>query len=87
MPYIQRTDRARAQIEPRTPGELNYAITTLLTGYILRKGLNYTHINDCLGACDGAKAEFYRRVVVNYEDLKKAENGDVYPPLEEMVRV
>lgn len=27
MPYIPRDDRARARLEPATPGELNYAIT------------------------------------------------------------
>jgi hypothetical protein len=27
-----------------------------------------------------AAAEFYRRVVAPYEDAKRAENGDVYPP-------
>lgn len=78
MPYIVKEDRDRALHSPRTPGELNYAITTLLTSYVRRKGLTYTQLNDCMGALEGAKAEFYRRVVVNYEDLKKHQNGDVY---------
>lgn len=80
MPYIEQTDRTRALDSPRTPGELNYAITMLLVSYLRRKGLNYTHANDCLGALAGAQLEFYRRVLVDYEDQKCALNGDVYDP-------
>lgn len=65
--------------EVKTAGELNYAITSLLIGYIENKGyLSYALINDCLGACYGAAQEFYRRVAVPYENKKIAENGDVY---------
>lgn len=78
MPYIKASEREAARFDPTTPGELNYAITSLLTGYVKRKGLTYTQLNDCMGALEGAKAEFYRRVVVNFEDLKKHQNGDVY---------
>jgi hypothetical protein len=39
---------------------------------------NYQRLNDALGALEGAKLEFYRRVVVPYEDWKMTENGDVY---------
>lgn len=77
-PYSKKTlDEGRA---PETPGELNYCITQLLIGYASR-GLNlrYDKINDCLGACEGAKAEFYRRVATPYEDNKIIANGDVYP--------
>jgi hypothetical protein len=42
------------------------------------QGLKYKTINDILGALEGAKMEFYRRVVVKYEDSKREENGDVY---------
>ncbi|WP_439397023.1 DUF6899 family protein [Bradyrhizobium sp. PMVTL-01] len=38
-------------------------------------------MNDVLGALDGAKAEFYRRVAAPYEDAKIADSGDVYPSL------
>lgn len=79
MPYIKTEDRARARIIPKTAGELNYAISCLVGEYVLREGLNYQHINDCVGAMEGAKAEFQRRVVAPYEDLKIKENGDVYP--------
>lgn len=39
---------------------------------------NYQGINDIIGALEGAKAEFQRRKVADYEDTKIAENGDVY---------
>jgi len=81
MPYI--SNKARHEIDSRvrrpvSPGELNYAITALLRSYLENNGHGYTTFNDCLGALEGAKQEFYRRVVVPYEEDKIAENGDVY---------
>lgn len=78
MPYIEGNDRLRAASAPRTPGELNFAITRLINNYVQDKGLSYTHVNDALGALEGAKLEFYRRVVVPYEEQKRVVNGDVY---------
>ena len=81
MPYItkfQRPDLDSCSRLPVTPGELNYVITRYLTGYCTTQGLSYQTINDVLGALEGAKQEFYRRVAVPYEDAKKAENGDVF---------
>lgn len=81
MPYIDKEVReklASGDFQPRTPGELNFAFTTLATNYLALKGLNYTHLNDVLGALEGAKQEFYRRVAVPYENNKLSVNGDVY---------
>lgn len=83
MPYISRVNRpafeALQQLERiEGPGELNYALTLLAKRYVELHGLSYKTVNDVLGALDGAKAEFYRRVAVPYEDKKIAENGDVY---------
>jgi len=78
MPYIRQYDRPEARTNPLTPGDLNYAITCLIVQYVGSYKLNYTFINDVLGALEGAKLEFYRRVVVPYENAKLAENGDVY---------
>lgn len=86
MPYIKKEDRklARISFEDRnfkgaeTPGELNYLITELCIGYLGNHGLSYSTCNDIVGALDSAKMEFYRRVVVPYEDKKIEENGDVY---------
>lgn len=81
MPYIKKERRAllEPKARPTNPGELNYCITLLVRNYISRHPeLNYQGINDILGALEGAKLEFYRRVVAPYEDEKIKENGDVY---------
>jgi len=84
MPYIKKEDRQRLDLggsnehRPQTPGELNFVITKLIVKYLQDAKLNYQHINDVLGALEGAKMEFYRRVVVPYEDMKCDQNGDVY---------
>lgn len=79
MPYIPQDARPDALTDPTCSGELNFAITALITSYIARTRLCYATINDIMGALEGAKAEFYRRVVAPYEDGKIEENGDVYP--------
>lgn len=80
MPYIRefRKRLLEGLDRPDTPGELNYQLTMLIKEYIELKGLRYQTINDILGALDGARAEFYRRVVAPYEDQKIEENGDVW---------
>ena len=61
------------------PGELNFAITSLITHYWKEADVSsYVVLNDIMGALECAKAEFYRRVAVPYEEQKMAENGDVY---------
>ena len=80
MPYIKTDRRIPLTMAcPQNAGELNYALTKMVLAYIAQHGLNYQHINDVVGAMEGAKMEFYRRVVGKYEDQKIAENGDVYP--------
>ncbi len=80
MPYIAQDRRAELDpmVHPETPGELNYCVTLVVVDYLKRKGLSYGTINDIVGALEGAKAEFYRRVAIPYEDRKIQENGDVY---------
>ena len=80
MPYIK-PDRREPLIQSReaeSPGELNFLLSRELVTYLDRKGLSYHTINDVIGALEGAKQEFYRRVVAPYEDLKIRENGDIY---------
>lgn len=79
MPYIPEYKRSMAEDHPDSSGELNYAITTLLIRYLERNALCYATINDIVGAVEGAKLEFYRRVVAPYEESKIKQNGDVYP--------
>lgn len=82
MPYVSKEIREilrpKSGIIPGTPGGLNFQITELCLEYLHSKGLAYHTINDILGALEGAKLEFYRRVAVPYEDQKIKENGDVY---------
>jgi hypothetical protein len=79
MPYIQKSEREElCELAPETAGQLNYLFTAIIIQYIETKGKSYQTINDIMGALTGAQAEFYRRVVVPYEDLKIRENGDVY---------
>lgn len=82
MPYIKQEDRKRLsninfRKDIETPGELNYLVTELVNIYVKKHGLNYQHINDVVGALEGAKMEFYRRVAIPYENNKILENGDV----------
>lgn len=90
MPYINQSRRyqledAGANFEDlgRTmtgePGVLNYAITTLIQGYLSGYGaVHYDDLNEVLGVLEAAKLELYRRKVAPFEDHKIEENGDVY---------
>jgi len=61
-----------------TAGELNYALTRQVTDYLDGKIVTYELLNSVVGALESCKLEFYRRVVVPYEEKKIVENGDVY---------
>ena len=79
MPYITEDQQFNASaFGPKNAGELNYAFTMLIQQYIGPGGTNYQSINDVMGALEGAKLEFYRRIAAPYEDKKIKENGDVY---------
>jgi hypothetical protein len=88
MPHIpeQRRDGIDLSREGRNnagecdgPGELNWALTEVVIGYLLAKGLSYRTCNDIVGALDNAKDEFRRLVQHPYEDRKIVENGNAYP--------
>lgn len=82
MPYITKKRRhALARGYPdkvENAGELNYKFTRYIVFYLKEHGLSYQTINDILGALEGAKQEFYRRVAVPHERKKMKSNGDVY---------
>jgi len=80
MPYIPKEERDRIEqvSDIKTPGQLNFYITEALNSYVKERGITYRCINDVLGALEGAKLEFYRRVAVPYENTKMVINGDVY---------
>lgn len=76
MPYIVQHERSEPGLQ--NPGKLNFEITALISAYMREHGLRYQTINDIVGALEGAKLEFYRRIAAPYEDTKIAANGDVY---------
>jgi len=82
MPYINPIKRTNLIPEletlPMNSGELNFVFTQVIQQYLLLNKTSYSTINDVIGALEGAKLEFYRRVAAPYEDLKIMENGDVY---------
>lgn len=82
MPYIPEWNRDALRPDPvrtaATPGELNFQFTELARRYVEEHGRSYGIINDVMGALEGAKLEFYRRVAAPYEQQKMLENGDVY---------
>lgn len=80
MPYIDQSRRQAIQsgASLENAGELNYAITTLVSAYLNHKQISYQTLNDAMGALEGAKLELYRRVIASYENTKISSNGDVY---------
>jgi hypothetical protein len=65
-----------------TPGELNYAISKLVSLYLKKiggtDGPRYKDYNEAIGVIESAKLEIYRRLVSPYEDKKKEAEGDVF---------
>jgi len=85
VPYIAQEARKRIDAggSPENAGELNYAVTKLVDGYLTglssRDGrIRYAHLNEAMGVLEAAKLELYRRVAAPYEDEKIQESGDVY---------
>lgn len=76
MPYISKAARQLAR-RPATAGELNYILTRQVDSYLGHE-YNYDRLNEVIGVLECAKLELYRRIVAPYEDVKIAENGDVY---------
>ena len=81
MPYIsqfRRQDIIQGNFSAASAGELNWMFTEVIKMYMKDHGLSYQTINDIVGALEGAKLEFYRRIAVGYEEQKRHDNGDVY---------
>ena len=83
MPYIKQEKRVRLGSMPVAfdVGELNYVISQAAHEYVLGKlqthDLSYALLNETYGAMCAAAAEFYRTIVVPYEDRKRLQNGVV----------
>ena len=85
MPYISPDNQNEfaalvkeiAVADIKTAGELNFLFTKLAVRFIATNGLRYQQMNNVMGALEGAKMEFYRRVVAPYEKQKAFEVGQV----------
>ncbi len=81
MPYIAdeaRRSELKAGHGATNAGELNFVLTAIIQEYFKNNGGRYQQINDIVGALEGAKLEFTRRITNPYEDGAIARNGDVY---------
>lgn len=78
MPYIHEADREVARFLPRSPGELNYALTHLCLLYLAATKGRYADHAEVVGALECCKLEFYRRACAELEDAAIVRNGDVY---------
>lgn len=84
MPYVDQQTRERLEGDPPnnhaiTAGQLTYDIQQLLVIYLEDRGVSYQTMAECLGALEGAKADFANRVLTPYEERKRRDNGDVWP--------
>lgn len=83
MPYISPDNQKEfdalikeiGKADIKTAGELNFLFTKLAIQYVATNGLRYQNMNDVVGSLEGAKQEFYRRVVAPYENQKAYEVG------------
>jgi len=85
MPYINKLERC--DLDPHingfsekisTIGQLNYYITKLCLNFLKRSTISYTALNEIPGVLECVKAEFYRKIMIPFEDQKCITNGEVY---------
>lgn len=60
------------------PGLLNYVISSLGLKAYERHPISYKNINEFCGVLTCVLQEFYRKLAARYENIKAAENGDIY---------
>lgn len=84
MPYIEQKNRPSIDVQVdklseiiADEGQLNYAIFSLCKRKVQDWKLSYNTLNRIVGVFECCKAEFIRRIVSPYEDLKINQNGDV----------
>lgn len=84
MPYIPQSDRVKLDAfadglarNCDNVGELTYALTRLVKGYVGRAGKSYATLSDGIAALECAKLECYRVTLGPYEEVKRRQNGDV----------
>ena len=88
MPYIKKEQREKylspieelvsilnSQSKDSLDGQVNYVITVLMKR--VYKPDSYNTLNSAIGVLESIKQEFYRKVVVPYEEDKERDNGEV----------
>jgi hypothetical protein len=91
MPYIKQERRTALQEvtleelanEIQSVGEFNYIISYIANGLVFNSALDkahlsYKNLSAIRAEIQDAADEFYRRVMVPYENSKMQANGDVY---------
>jgi len=85
MPYIKKKERAKLDYLVKEiaekiydEGALNYVISSLCFEVLQREKINYKTLNAIIGVLTCVLQEFYRRIVVPYENSKIEENGDIF---------
>lgn len=58
------------------PGDINYCLSRIIWR-LWQSSPDYTTGNSLVGVLECVKQEFYRRMLVPYEDEKRALNGDI----------
>lgn len=87
MPYIPQKDRSRYFIplsqlvvelneSDWNVGHVNYVISSILFAWF-KKRRSYTTINAIIGVLGCVWSEFYRVKAIDYEEIKKLENGEL----------
>ena len=78
-PYLLHLEEIVAQLpveEEALGGHLNFCISHMMNR-LFEERHRYVRVNTLMGAIEGAKQEFYRCQVAEYEEEKRDENGDV----------
>ncbi len=81
MPYINKKLRAPVmKAGASNVGELTYALTRTVLDYLGKQPdpPRFRDYAEALGALEATKLELYRRKIAVYEELKCAEEGDVF---------
>ena len=93
MPYIKKEDRkdyddliteiigrllfkGPKDTSTAVVGDVNYVISSIIWRLFEEK-VSYTNGNNLVGVLECVKQEFYRRKLLEYEDEKIKENGDL----------
>lgn len=63
---------------PLGSGDIVYIITKILLSHLKKKEICFENLSDIIKILECAKMEYYRRVMVPYEESKIKERGDVY---------